>query len=129
MTSLAILVGTIVTFLQIHPICKNVRVVETKEFSSDQFFCKIRARLEKDAQLQIRIYYNRGHVDYTYQLFTDIPLLRWDNKEEFPYLASYPHHYHDLHGNVHPSSLQGDPLQDVPVVLQEVTMFLEHHKQ
>ena len=72
-----------------------------------------------------RIYYNRGHVDYAYQLFTNVPLLRWDNKEEFRRMATYPHHHHDAQGHVHPSPLTGEPLQDIGVVLQEVTAFLE----
>jgi hypothetical protein len=112
--------------LQTHPVCKKVRVVETKEFSPDQFFFKIRAVLYKqDTQFQVRIYYNGGHVDYAYQCFTDVPLLRWDNKEEFCHLPTYPHHYHDAEGHVHPSPLTGEPLQDIGVVLREVTAFLK----
>ncbi len=126
MTSLASLLGALMTILQAHPVCKRVRVVETKEFSPDQFFFKIRAVLfKKDAQLQVRIYYNRGHLDYAYQCFTDVPLLRWDNKEEFRHLATYPHHYHDAQGHVHPSPLTGQPLQDIGIVLREVMAFLE----
>ena len=73
----------------------------------------------------MRIYYNRGHVDYAYQLFTDVPLVRWDNKEEFRHLATYPHHHHDAQGHVRPSPLGGKPLQDIGIVLQEVAAFLE----
>jgi len=125
-TSLASLLGALMTILQAHPVCKRVSVVETKEFSPDQFFFKIRAVLfKKDAQLQVRIYYNRGHLDYAYQCFTDVPLLRWDNKEEFRHLATYPHHYHDAQGHVHPSPLTGQPLQDIGIVLREVMAFLE----
>ena len=126
MTSLAHLLSGLVTILQAHPVCKRVSVVETKEFSPDQFFFKIRAVLLKEnAQLQVRIYYNRGHADYAYQLFTDVPLLRWDNKEEFRHLASYPHHHHDAHGHVHSSPLTGEPIRDIRIVLQEVVAFLE----
>ena len=59
-----------------------------------------------------------------YQLFTEVPLLRWDNKEEFRQLATYPHHHHDEQGNVKASPLTGDPLRDLEVVLQEVSGFL-----
>ena len=110
--------------LQVYPLCSHVSVVETQEFSSDQFFFKIRADLPEAYKLQIRIYFNRAHIDYAYQLFTDEPLLRWDNKEEFPHLATYPHHYHDEHGNVKTSPLQGDPVGDSEIVLQEVSAFL-----
>lgn len=50
--------------------------------------------------------------------------LRWDNKEEFRHLATYPHHHHDEQGDVKPSALSGDPLRDIEVVLREVTAFL-----
>jgi len=129
-TSLASLLGALVTILQAHPVCIRVRVIETKEFSPDQFFFKIRAVLfEKDAQLQVRIYYNQGHVDYAYQLFTNVPLLRWDNKEEFRYLTTYPHHHHDAEGHVHPSPLTGEPLKDTGIVLQRVMAFLEQWQE
>jgi hypothetical protein len=60
------LLGVIKTILQAHPLCKRVTVIETREFSSDQFLCKLRADLPKDYRLQVRIYYNRGHIDYAY---------------------------------------------------------------
>ena len=126
MTSLASLLGALMTILQAHPVCKRVRVVETKQFSPDRFFFKIRVVLSKqDTQLQVRVYYNRGHVDYAYQLFSDVPLLRWDNKEEFCHLATCPHHRHDPKGRVHTSPLTGEPVQDMGIVLEAVTAFLE----
>jgi hypothetical protein len=102
-----------------------VNVVETKAFSPDQFFFKIRALLEGEYGLQVRVYYNRGHIDYAYQLFTDVPLLRWDNKEEFRHLGTYPHHHHDVEGHVHPSPLAGKPVQDIEIVLEAVVAFLD----
>ena len=80
--------------LQSHPICEQASVVETKVFSADQFFLKLMAKLTGENKLQARIYYNQGHIDYAYQLFTDLPILRWDNKEEFRHLETYPHHHH-----------------------------------
>ena len=110
--------------LQAHPLCRKVTGVETKEFSPEQFFFRVRAELAGESKLQVRIYYNRGHIDYAYQLFTDVPLLRWDNKEEFRHLETYPHHHHDEQGNVRPSPMVGDPVRDIEVVLQEVLTFL-----
>ncbi len=45
-------------------------------------------------------------------------------QEEFGYLESYPHHHHDELGNVKASPLQGDPVKDIELVLQEVSAFL-----
>ena len=124
MISLPSVLGALVTVLQAHPLCQKVSVTETEEFSADQFFFKVRADLVEERTLQVRIYYNQGHVDYAYQLFTDVPLLRWDNKEEFSHLATYPHHHHDEQGNVKPSPLIGEPTKDIEIVLHEVAAFL-----
>jgi hypothetical protein len=62
--------------LQPHPICKQAMVVETRVFSPEQFFFKVRAEFTGENKFQVRIYYNLGHIDYAYQLFTDVPLLR-----------------------------------------------------
>lgn len=122
--SLPALLGSVMAVLQGHSLCQQVDIVETKAFSADQFFFKIRVRLTGEFQLQVRLYYNQGHLDYAYQLFTDFPLLRWDNKEEFPHLDTYPHHHHDRDGNVVVSPLQGKPVEDLNIVLQLVEKAL-----
>lgn len=124
MSSLSSFLGASMVALQLHPICEQAIVVETKVFSSDQFFLKVRADLTGENKFQVRIYYNQGHIDYAYQLFTDLPLLRWDNKEEFPRIETYPHHHHDEQGNVKPSPLTGDPVRDIEIVLHDVSKFL-----
>ena len=117
MTSLPGLLGKLMVLLQAHPLCKHTEILETRTFSSEQFFFKIRAEFTGEHFFQVRIYYNRGHIDYAYQLFTDIPLLRWDNKEEFPHLKTYPHHHHDRQGHVTTSPLRGEPVEDLGIVL------------
>lgn len=123
-TSLPSLLGAMTAILQVHSSCKQVTSVETKEFSAEQFLFKIRAELKDGDHLQVRIYYNRGHIDYAYQLFADAPLLRWDNKEEFHHLTTYPHHHHDEQGKVHASPLVGDPVSDVQTVLHIISKFI-----
>ncbi len=128
MSSLPSLLGALMTVLQSHPLCHRVTVVETKSFSADQFFFKVRAGIAERYHLQVRVYYNRGHIDYAYQLFTEVPLLRWDNKEEFRHLPTYPHHHHDADGRVVSSPLTGDPLKDIHVVLQEISTFVSEKR-
>ena len=85
----------------------------------------MRAEFPQGYRLQARIYSNFGHVDYAYQLFKeDTPILRWDNKEEFRRLKTYPHHHHDDRGNVLPSPLTGDPQADIALVLREIEKYL-----
>ena len=125
MTSLPVMLGAVITILQSNPLCRKVINVETKEFSPLQFFFKIRVSINalEKTTLQIRLYYNHGHIDYAYQVFTDTPLLRWDNKEEFRDLASFPHHFHDKNGYVRQSPLMGDPYTDIQIVLQEISQL------
>ena len=124
MISLPSLLAKLVSILQSDPLCGAVAVLETRSFSSDQFYLKVRAELVGGYNLQVRIYHNHGHMDYAYQLFSRVPVLRWDNKEEFSDLETYPHHHHDQNGAVRVSPLRGDPETDLPIVLKEVSVFL-----
>jgi len=127
-TSLPALLGTLRATIQVHPACKRLGAIETREFAADQFIFKIRAEFAHQTSFQARVYFNRGHVDYAYQLFADVPLLRWDNKEEFRSVATYPHHHHDAAGNIAPCLLTGDPATDIQAVLKAVAQFLSTYK-
>ncbi|HXV99146.1 MAG TPA: DUF6516 family protein, partial [Anaerolineae bacterium] len=83
-----------------------------------QFALKVRAELADGSMLQVRLYHNGEHTDYAYQLVrNEEPILRWDNKEHFPTLPTYPHHFHSATGQVEESPLTGDPAHDLPFVL------------
>lgn len=125
MTNLPALLGVVTAILESHPLCNGTTVLETREFSPLKFFFKLRAELPKEYQLQIRIYFNADHVDYAYQLFSQSePLLRWDNKEEFRALHTYPHHHHDDKGNILESPLTGTPQTDIPMILKKIETYL-----
>jgi hypothetical protein len=101
--TLPAMLGALMAILQSHPLCERTTIVETRGFSSDQFYFKVRAELPRDYRIQARVYSNQGHVDYAYQLFKEgAPTLRWDNKEEFLTVNTYPHHHHDNRGNSGP---------------------------
>lgn len=118
------LLSSLVSTLQAYPLAEDVHVIEVRQFSAERFFVKIRANLPSAYRLQVRLYCNGDHIDYAYQLFSDTPVMRWDNKEEYPNLTTYPHHFHDVDGGVRESPLKGDPLADLEVVLSAVTAFL-----
>ena len=125
MISLATLLASMLSILQSNPLCERVESIETDPFATDRFAFKVRARIISKYSLQIRIYYNRGHYDYSYQLFSDVPIVRCDNKEHFPNLATYPHHYHNEHGRPAPSPLSGNPETDLPLVLEKLGQLLD----
>jgi hypothetical protein len=116
--TLADLLSYVVTALQRSDFCSAVRVTETESFSSRQFAFKVRAELITGDMLQVRICCNGDHTDYSYQLLRDTGLMmRWDNKEHFPEIASYPHHFHSATGEVRISPLTGEAAHDLPIVL------------
>ena len=126
MNSLAELLNFVTTALQSSPLCSAVRILETHQFSDNQFALKARAELTTGRTLQVRFYRNGSHTDYAYQLLRgDIPLVRWDNKEHFPEISSHPHHRHAATGQVEHSPLTGDPAHDLPYVLSLLTTFAE----
>lgn len=125
MTTFVELLSFVTTILQTSPLCEYVRIVETHPFSKDQFALKVRARLIEGSMFQVHLYYNQDHIDYAYQLVqNEEPVLRWDNKEHFPTLSSYPHHFHTASGLVEGSPLIGNPIYDLPFVLDYLTSAL-----
>lgn len=122
--TLPVLLGRVRALLEGSAIVQEISLAETREFSSAQYFVKLRATLPGDYQLQVRIYVSGAHVDYAYQLFSQEPIIRWDNKEEYPALATFPHHFHAADGHVVESDLTGDPFADLSVVLAVLEHFL-----
>jgi len=114
----------VVGLLQQSGLFQSVEVVERASYSQEQYTFKIRARIKHNLQFQVRMYYNRGHIDYAYQLFSNRPLLRWDNAEHYPDLENAPHHFHDNKDVVSSSELSTDPLRNTEIVLEELYRFL-----
>jgi len=119
------LITELLNILSQAPIVQSVRVIEYDETVYGKFLLRIRCRLPLGCSLQIWIHQEQTLRRYAYQLFTDKPILRWDNAPHHPELERFPHHFHDEVGRKLPSALTGNPLFDVPRVLDEVTKFLE----
>jgi hypothetical protein len=127
LNTLASLLSWVISQLQAWPEARNVQTLETQAFAKDQFHFKVRARLTNRFQLQIRFYYNRGHLDYAYQVFNGGPALRWDNKEDAGRLPNAPHHFHNDKYEIVESPLNGDPTHDWPIVKATIEQFLKEY--
>jgi hypothetical protein len=55
MTTLTELLTFVVTALQTSEICRDVRVIETQQFSDEQFAIKVRCEITTGGQLQVRL--------------------------------------------------------------------------
>ena len=124
MSIINILISEILVQLTNSPVCFSTEVTEITSFPKGNFVIKVRARLQKKCKFQIRLYYNEGHYDYSYQLYNRGTIARWDNKEDFPNIATFPHHFHTKSGAVLESLLSGDPLRDFPFVLLEIERII-----
>ena len=120
MSALSTLLAEVVSLLEGSGFCKDTQIAETAFFSQDQFFFKIRTTLFTSLSFQIRVYYNQGHCDYSYQVFRKGPLCRWDNKEHLMQLENFPHRYHSVEGDIQSSPLHGDPVSDLILILAEL---------
>jgi len=115
--------------LQAWPACVEVQVIENRPLEPGRFRIKVRARLVEPYQLQIRYDHNRGHYDYSSQLFSDQPVVRWDNKEDAGPVPTAPHHFHTAAGDIVESPLTGDPEHDWPLVRMVMEQFVTTHSK
>jgi hypothetical protein len=93
--------------------------------TADRGLYKIRCRVLRAAyELELRFIQTENEIIYSYQLFTDRPIMRWDNAPHFPALQSFPNHTHDESGAIGESNLSGDPVQDLPNILDQLRALL-----
>ncbi len=126
---MAALVNDLLDLLQKNSLVKSVRIVNYDETPAGKLELKIRCRLIKSCKLQIWLHEETNFRDYAYQLFTDHPILRWDNSPHYPNISSAPHHMHNEEGEVQASPLSGRPLQDLKKVLREIEKWLSAHTE
>ena len=119
------LAGELLAILRRHALVRSARVVAFDETPSGRVELKIRCRLQGGYQFQVWLHVEPTSLDYAYQLFTQQPLLRWDNAPHYPKIATAPHHFHDAQGVVDRSPLCGNPSMDLPVVMAEITSWLQ----
>ncbi|RMF31418.1 MAG: hypothetical protein D6759_10125 [Chloroflexi bacterium] len=114
----------LIALLEAHPQIRTIQIREYEVLEGQAWLVKLRCSLPKGYQLQIRLRLRDEGVEYSYQLFKDRPILRWDNAPHHPDLANFPHHFHDEADVKHPSALVGDPLEDLPAVLKEILEYV-----
>jgi len=118
------IVDDILGILQENNLIQNTRVVNYDETPSGRLEAKLRSQLPKNHVLQIWIHLEPESLDYAYQLFTTVPLLRWDNAPHYGHLANSPHHFHDENGKVSKSPLTGNVKRDLKIVLREIEKWM-----
>lgn len=86
---------------------------------------KIRCRLiPSKYKLEFRFVKTKGHILYSYQLFSNTPIIRWDNSPHYPKIKTHPHHFHAHDGKIIESELTGNIIMDIKDILHEITKFI-----
>jgi hypothetical protein len=119
------IVDDILGILEANDLIQSTRVVNYDETASGRLETKLRSQLPKRHTLQIWIHLEPETLDYAYQLFTTVHLLRWDNSPHYGNLPNAPHHFHDENGKVSDSPLTGNIKRDLKIVLKEITKWME----
>ncbi|MFH1703829.1 MAG: DUF6516 family protein [Nitrospirota bacterium] len=116
----------VISLLKASDLVSKIEIRDVDEIK-DRGIYKVRCNLIPSRyKLEIKIIYTKGEILYSYQLFTDKPIIRWDNAPHYPKIKTYPHHFHNKDGNVVESELTGIPIEDLKVVLIMIKdMFLE----
>jgi len=97
----------IISHLNSNPLISSLRVVEIDEVFTRSVL-RIRCNLLPSSHyLDIKLIQTENETIYSYQLYTDHPIIRWDNAPHFPAITSFPHHFHNIKGEVEASPLQG----------------------
>lgn len=117
------LLDDLIARMRAAPELSDIQVAENEAVDDETFVFKIQASIIPNF-LQIRFLADGNFRRYSFQLYSDRPLLRWDNTPHYPTLENSPHHFHDQTGNVHPSPLTGKLLDDFEIVLQKIKVFM-----
>jgi hypothetical protein len=102
----------IITVLGKISIVSNVETLLIDEIEHRGFY-KLRCTLiPSKFKLDIKFISTEEDILYSYQLYTDKAIARWDNEPHYPDLNNYPHHFH-YKEKIEASMLSGKPIQDV----------------
>ena len=118
------LIDDLLDLLQKNSLVESVRVINYDVTPENNLELKIRCHLPKGYRLQVWLHFESTFQDYAYQLFTDHPILRWDNAPHYPSVLTAPHHFHDETGQVNESPLSGETLEDLREVLSAIETWL-----
>ena len=114
----------IVDYLKSIEIISSIQVVFFDD-SLQRSVCKLRCSLLPSRyKLDVRLIQTENEIIYSYQLFHNRPIIRWDNAPHFPSVTTFPHHFHDQNDKIKASNLMGDIIKDIDYVLGEIKRLL-----
>ncbi len=117
------LINDLLVRMRAFPELSDIEVVEHQSIDDETFTFKIRATIVPNF-LQVRFLADKDLKRYSFQLYSDHPLLRWDNAPHYSNLPNFPHHFHDQNESISSSILTGNLLDDFDIVMIEIKKFM-----
>jgi len=118
----------VISLLKASDLVSKIEIKDVDEIKERGIY-KVRCNLIPSRyKLEIKIIYTKGEILYSYQLFTDKPIIRWDNAPHYPKIDTYPHHFHTKDDDVIESELKGNIIKDLQKVLIKIKSALKEHK-
>ncbi|MBI4708137.1 MAG: hypothetical protein HY761_09495 [Candidatus Omnitrophica bacterium] len=114
----------IISLLKKNPLTSEVETLMVDEIEKRGFY-KLRCILiPSKYKLDIEYIKTEGDLLYSYQLYTESDIARWDNEPHYPGLKNYPHHYH-YGTDVESSELSGKPLEDIRQIFSAISRIVD----
>jgi hypothetical protein len=114
----------IISYLESFSLISSIKVLALDEILARSVLRIRCSLLPSTHHLDIRLIQTENEIIYAYQLFTDHPIVRWDNAPHFPELSTFPHHYHNSKGKVEASRLKGAIFEDLNYVINKIKKML-----
>ncbi|MCK4760868.1 MAG: hypothetical protein KAW12_01625 [Candidatus Aminicenantes bacterium] len=115
---------SLVSILRNHELISKIEDIRVDEIAQRGFY-KMKCRLiPSKYRLEIKFIKTHEEFIYAYRLYSTTTIVRWDNAPHYPGISTYPHHFHDLHGNVLESDLTGEAGKDLILVLSKIRKIL-----
>lgn len=117
-------ISKIVASLKKNPLTSKVELLILDEVEKRGFY-KLRCTLlPSKYKLDIKYIKTEKELFYSYQLYADSAIARWDNEPHYPGLKNYPHHYH-YNEAVKASGLSGEPIVDIEKIFSSIFHIIE----
>lgn len=103
----------VVSLLKENELISKIEIKTIDEIHESGIY-KIRCRLiPAKYKLDIRFVITKEQILYSYQLFSNMPIIRWDNSPHYPKIKTHPNHFHTNNGNITESELTGNVIKDL----------------
>lgn len=113
----------IIRLIERQSLVSHVEIILVDEIAKRGFY-KLRAFLIPSRfKLDIKFIQTEKELLYSYQLYEQHPIPRWDNEPHYPGLGNYPHHFH-FADKVEHSRLLGIPSRDIEIIFPSLQRII-----